>query len=114
MTLSYSGNMALLYFDLFPCKITLNELNTAYPGMVNALVQHEGIGFVMAYEDDGDPVAFGKNGARSCCRRFSSPPRSSPLSSWHRRYLALEPGQLLFTTWMETWNPWGTVPGRQC
>jgi uncharacterized membrane protein YvlD (DUF360 family) len=65
VTLSYSGNMALLYFDLFPRKITLNELNAAYPGMVDALVQHEGIGFVVAYEDDGEPVAFGKNGARN-------------------------------------------------
>jgi uncharacterized membrane protein YvlD (DUF360 family) len=65
VTLSYSGNMALLYFDLFQRKITLNELNSAYPGMVDALVQHEGIGFVVGYEDDGQPVAFGKNGARN-------------------------------------------------
>jgi hypothetical protein len=33
--------------------------------MVDALVQHEGIGFVVAYEDDGEPAAFGKNGARN-------------------------------------------------
>jgi hypothetical protein len=65
VTLSYSGNMALLYFDLYQRKVTLNELNSAYPGMVDALVQHEGIGFVVAYEDDGEPVAFGKNGARN-------------------------------------------------
>jgi uncharacterized membrane protein YvlD (DUF360 family) len=65
VTLSYSGNMALLYFDLYPRKITLNELNVAYPGMVDNLVQHEGVGFVVAYEDDGTPVAFGKGGARN-------------------------------------------------
>ena len=65
VTLSYSGNMALLYFDLFPRKITLNELNTAYPGMVDSLVQHEGVGFVVAYDDDDVPVVFGKNGARN-------------------------------------------------
>ena len=65
VTLCYSGNLAQVYFDLFPRKITLNELNQAYPGMVDALVQHEGIGFVVAYEDDGEPVAFGKNGARN-------------------------------------------------
>ena len=65
LTLSYSGNMALLYFDLFPRKITLNELNAAYPGMVDNLVQHEGIGFVVAYDDDLAPVAFGENGARN-------------------------------------------------
>ncbi len=65
VTLSYSGNMALLYFDLFPRKITLNELNAAYPGMVDALVQHEGVGFVVAYDDDEVPIVFGKNGARN-------------------------------------------------
>jgi uncharacterized membrane protein YvlD (DUF360 family) len=65
VTLSYSGNMALLYFDLYPRKITLNELNAAYPGMVDNLVQHEGVGFVVAYGDDGVPLAFGKNGARN-------------------------------------------------
>jgi uncharacterized membrane protein YvlD (DUF360 family) len=65
VTLSYSGNMALLYFDLYPRKITLNELNAAYPGMVDNLVQHEGVGFVVAYEDDGTPIVFGKGGARN-------------------------------------------------
>ncbi|MFN2303935.1 MAG: alkaline phosphatase family protein, partial [Anaerolineales bacterium] len=65
VTLCYSGNLAQVYFDLYPRKITLPELNEAYPGMVNALVKHEGIGFVVAYESDGEPVAFGKNGARN-------------------------------------------------
>ncbi len=65
VTLCYSGNLAQVYFDLFPRRITLSELNAAYPGMVDALVQHEGIGFVVAYEDDGEPVAFGKTGARN-------------------------------------------------
>ena len=65
VTLCYSGNLANVYFDLHTRKVTLNELNAAYPGMVDALVQHEGIGFVVAYEDDGEPVAFGKDGARN-------------------------------------------------
>lgn len=65
VTLAYGGNGALVYFDLFDRRITLNELNAAYPGMVDSLVQHEGIGFVIAYEDDLEPVVFGKNGARN-------------------------------------------------
>jgi hypothetical protein len=65
VTFSYGGNGGLVYFDLFPRKITLNELNTAYPGLVDKVVQHEGIGFVIAYEDDYTPVAFGKGGARN-------------------------------------------------
>ncbi len=54
-----------VYFDLYPRKITLNELNTAYQGLVDQLVAHEGIGFVIAYEDDLDAVVFGKQGARN-------------------------------------------------
>ena len=65
VTLAYGGNGAMVYFDLYPRKITLNELNVAYPGMVDNLVAHEGIGLVIAYEDNLDPVAFGKGGARN-------------------------------------------------
>ncbi len=65
VTLAYGGNGALVYFDLYPRKITLNELNAAYPGLVDKLVAHEGIGFVIAYEDDFDAVVFGKGGARN-------------------------------------------------
>ncbi len=60
-----SGNLAQVYFDLQPRKITLSELNTAYPGMVDALVQHEGIGLVCGYLDDGTPVAVSKTGQRN-------------------------------------------------
>ena len=64
-TVAYSGNFAQAYFDLFPRKITVNELNAAYPGLVDSLVHHEGIGFVVGYDDDGTPIAFGKGGARN-------------------------------------------------
>jgi uncharacterized membrane protein YvlD (DUF360 family) len=59
-----SGNLAQVYFDLFPRKITLSELNAAYPGLVEALVAHEGIGFVVGYRDDGAPVILSKAGTR--------------------------------------------------
>jgi hypothetical protein len=61
----HSGNLAQVYFDVFPRKVTLNELNAAYPSLVDTLVDHEGIGFVVAYEDDGVPLVFGENGARN-------------------------------------------------
>ena len=40
-------------------------MNAAYPGLVDNVIAHEGIGFVIAYEDDFTPVAFGKRGARN-------------------------------------------------
>ncbi len=64
VTVCGSGNLAQVYFDLYPRKITLNELNAAYPSLVDALVGHEGVGFVVAYGDDGTPIAFSRNGAR--------------------------------------------------
>jgi uncharacterized membrane protein YvlD (DUF360 family) len=60
-----SGNLAQVYFNLFDRKITLTELRAAYPGMVQALVEHEGIGLVCGYLDDGTPIAIGKEGARN-------------------------------------------------
>jgi uncharacterized membrane protein YvlD (DUF360 family) len=81
-----SGNLAQVYFDRYPRRILLHELQAAYPGMVAALVQHEGIGFVAGYEDDHadaglrpadvglhpagaglrvTPVVLGKGGARN-------------------------------------------------
>ena len=60
-----SGNAAQVYFDLFPRKIKLSELNAAYPGMIEALVQHEGLGMVVGYADDMTAVALGKGGQRN-------------------------------------------------
>jgi hypothetical protein len=65
VTVCHSGNLAQVYFDVFPRKVTLNELNTAYPSLVDTLVEHDGIGFVVAYDDDGEPLVFGENGARN-------------------------------------------------
>jgi uncharacterized membrane protein YvlD (DUF360 family) len=60
-----SGNIAQVYFDLQPRRVTLRELALAYPGMVDALVQHEGVGFVVGYDDDCVPIVLGKGGSRN-------------------------------------------------
>lgn len=65
VTVCGSGNIAQVYFDLYARKITVGELNAAYPGMVDALVQHEGVGFVVGYGDDGAPLVLGKKGQRN-------------------------------------------------
>ena len=65
ITVCGSGNLAQVYFDLFPRKITLNEFNTTYPGMVDALVAHPGVGFVVTYDDELTPLVLGKRGLRN-------------------------------------------------
>lgn len=65
VTVCGSGNLAQVYFDLQPRRLTLTELEAAYPGMVNALVQHPGIGFVVGCNGDGEPLVLGKSGTRN-------------------------------------------------
>ena len=60
-----SGNLAQVYFDLYPRRIALEELETAFPGMIDALVMHEGIGVVAGYLDADTPVVLGKGGRRN-------------------------------------------------
>jgi hypothetical protein len=64
VTVCGSGNIAQVYFDLYPRKIKLSEMNAAYPGLVDGLVQHEGVGFVVSYDDAGAPIVLGKGGSR--------------------------------------------------
>ena len=63
--LAFSGNLANVYFDLFDRRVLVSELNAAYPGMLDAVVQHEGVGFVIGFDDDKEPICFGKGGARN-------------------------------------------------
>ena len=65
ITVCGSGNLGQIYFDLFPRRIMKHELDAAYPGLVDALVQHEGIGLVVTYDEAGEPIVLGKNGQRN-------------------------------------------------
>jgi uncharacterized membrane protein YvlD (DUF360 family) len=58
------GNIANAYFDLRSGKITLPELEEAYPGLVDTIVAHEGVGFVVAHLSDDEAVVVGKGGVR--------------------------------------------------
>ena len=65
ITVCGSGNLGQIYFDLYPRRIKRNELDEAYPGLVAALVQHEGIGLVVVADEAGVPIALGKKGQRN-------------------------------------------------
>lgn len=55
-----SGNLGLVYVP-GPRRLTLEELETRWPGLVPGLVAHAGIGFVSAMGAAG-PVAIGRSG----------------------------------------------------
>ena len=58
VTFCGSGNLGQVYFHTFDHRTTLDELNQAFPGMVEAVIAHEGVGLVVATQADGAPVAL--------------------------------------------------------
>jgi putative membrane protein len=57
-----SGNLGLIYFTGWSERISLETINHEFPGLVDQLVKHEGIGFVMAHSETAGPVVIGKTG----------------------------------------------------
>ena len=57
-----SGNLGLVYSTRLDERGTLEVIEKVYPGMLEGLAEHEGIGFIMVRSEDRGPVAIGKNG----------------------------------------------------
>lgn len=55
-----SGNLGLVYVPA-PHRMTLEQLDARWPGLVSGLADHPGIGFVTVLSKDG-PVAIGAHG----------------------------------------------------
>jgi hypothetical protein len=59
-----SGNLSMVYFTAFPGRATREQMDMAYPGVVDALVAHAGVGFVTMRTDAHGLVVFGRGGTR--------------------------------------------------
>ncbi len=57
-----SGNLALIYFTDLPDRLTLEMLVVDHPNLIEGLVAHAGIGFVMVRSSLHGPVAMGRDG----------------------------------------------------
>jgi hypothetical protein len=57
-----SGNLGLIYGTNVEDRARLEEIELVYPGMIEGLVNHEGIGFVMVSSIEHGPVVIGANG----------------------------------------------------
>ena len=57
-----SGNLGLAYGTRREERVTLEEMDTVLPGMLEGLADHEGIGFVMVHSEEHGPVVIGRNG----------------------------------------------------
>ncbi len=57
-----SGNLGLVYGAALDERITLEELEDYFPGLLDGLAQHEGVGFVMVHSREHGPVVIGAQG----------------------------------------------------
>jgi uncharacterized membrane protein YvlD (DUF360 family) len=71
-----SGNLAHVYFTSDPGRMTLEVIEARYPGLVDALAQHPGIGAVIARAAAGHALVLGANGRRDLS---ASPPDDGDL-----------------------------------
>jgi hypothetical protein len=56
-----SGNLAMVYLPRLPGKATKEQLDAAYPGLVEDLASHPGVGVLVAGSEAG-PIAHGARG----------------------------------------------------
>ena len=57
-----SGNLGVIYSTRRDTRATLEEIEAFYPGLLDGLAEHEGIGFVMARSEAHGPVIIGPEG----------------------------------------------------
>ncbi|MBK6898527.1 MAG: phage holin family protein [bacterium] len=60
-----SGGLAHIYREGAPRPLRLAEMTSLYPGLVEGLASHAGIGFVLARDDDGTALMIGRDGVRN-------------------------------------------------
>jgi len=57
-----SGNLGLISFPEWKQRMTFEEIAEAFPGLMNGLAAHEGVGFVLAHSAMDGGVVIGANG----------------------------------------------------
>jgi uncharacterized membrane protein YvlD (DUF360 family) len=63
LVVAASGNLALIYFPRVDGRVTLEEMERRWPGLVPSLAGHEGIGFLMVRTEGHGAAAVGARGA---------------------------------------------------
>jgi uncharacterized membrane protein YvlD (DUF360 family) len=57
-----SGNLGLVFFPQMPGRATLEQLAATYPGMVEALANHPGIGAMLIRSSEHGAIVVGRDG----------------------------------------------------
>jgi uncharacterized membrane protein YvlD (DUF360 family) len=58
-----SGNLAQVYFGIAEHRLSREEIDAAYPGLVDDLVAHDGVGLVLVRTATDGAVVLGKGGS---------------------------------------------------
>jgi hypothetical protein len=56
------GNLALIYFNMSEERMTLDQVEAAYPKLIEGLANHPGVGFLMLRTAEHGAIAVGKSG----------------------------------------------------
>lgn len=56
------GNLGLIYFADLPDRLTLEAIAVDHPGLLEGLVEHDGVGFVMVRSALHGPVVMSRDG----------------------------------------------------
>jgi len=59
-----SGNLGHVYFAQIPERLSAEQIAVAYPGLIEALVGHDGIEYVIVVSETKGPIVIGPNGIR--------------------------------------------------
>jgi uncharacterized membrane protein YvlD (DUF360 family) len=57
-----SGNLGLIYSTRLDARATLEQIEALYPGLLDGLAAHEGVGFLMVHSREQGPVVIGAGG----------------------------------------------------
>ncbi|MBP6470250.1 MAG: phage holin family protein [Chloroflexi bacterium] len=57
-----SGNLGLIYGTWLEERVTLEQIEMVYPGLLHGLASHEGVGWLMVHSEAQGPVVIGDNG----------------------------------------------------
>lgn len=57
-----SGNLGLIYLTDWEERMSYEQINEEFPGLIDGLAKHEGIGFLLVQSEQNGPLAIGAEG----------------------------------------------------
>jgi uncharacterized membrane protein YvlD (DUF360 family) len=64
LVLIASGNLSMIYFTRHPERMVLQDIELLYPGLINGLTAHPGVGFITVRTSEHGTIVLGKRGIR--------------------------------------------------